>query len=709
MNRPGSPCALALLLFSSLAAASSDFCDQWCGELPSAYFLAPLNDSRTNVGLLLEDLGQLAYAPKSLPFHYAEFIGEESAPGEASAADSGLGPLAQELGISQDALNQALGRQGGGFGRCQSDTAVSVEAWLRTLKAATLPAADSQALANERLRFLGLCQNALAEFQPLQVSERAKPYARYLEAAASFYAGQYDRALPLLQALAAGGSGWLRETALYLQGRVALNQAQARFDDWSSPGSENIDRPSLDRAAAAFGDYLKAYPDGAYAASAKGLFRKLHWLGGDRAALAADYQHWLDGGLGSADDRRLALDFINETESKQGPVGAELDSLWPAPLLAAARILSSWRPAAEGQAQSPVAKDVIAAHGAAFTGARLAGIDGYLQLAHGYWVDKDYSGVIQATASERVAAKASNQLFSRWILRGLALLASGRAPDAESLWLEIIRTDQHPGHKRQAQWLLALSRTAAGKLDSVYATDAPVAEAEIREFLVHRAAPALLESLLQRQDLSPRLRSLAYFNLINGQLRHREFQAAGRLLAAHEPAGYSLNQDRLAPLSWAGHRDDDYNCPPLQELLVQLQKAPVGLHGLNCMGDFLRTQNWDGAPAPIADQEYADEGGHRWRDLADYGVAVKAPATGGFPGTPSTSLDYYREVIARTGKRGDPEVAYALHRATSCFASSGNNHCGGQDIPKETRAAWFKRLKAEFRNTPWAQGQKYYW
>lgn len=709
MNRPGIPCAFSLLLFASLAAASGDGCDTWCGELPSAYFLAPMNDTRSNVGLMLEDLGQLAYAPKSLPFHYADFVGEASEAGETQPGESLLSPLAQELGLTQDALTQALGRQGGGFGRCQSDTANSVETFFKAIKSAGLPAADALTLANERLRFLGLCQNALSEYHPLQVSDKAKPFAQYLEAAAAFYTGQYDRAQPLFQSLATGSDGWLREISQYLLGRVGLNQAQTKFDDWSAPGPENIDRPSLDRAAAAFGDYLKAYPNGAYAASAKGLFRKLHWLGADHAALAADYQHWLEAGLGGADDRQMALDFINETESKQGPAGADLEGLWPAPVLAAAKILASWRPEAGDQIKQPVGKDVASAHAAAFSAAKLTGIDAYLQLAHGYWVDKDYAGVIQATATDQAAEKTSNQVFSRLVLRGLALLATEKSPEAESLWLDIIKTDRHPGHKRQAQWLLALSRAATGKLGSIYAQDTPVGEAEIHEFFVHLAPPTLLEQLLQRQDLSARVRSLAYFYLANGHLRHRDFKAAAQLLAAHDPAGYALEQDKLAPLNWAGHNEDDYSCPTLKDLLVQLQKSPIAAHSLNCMGDFLRTQNWDGSPAVIADQEYADEGSHRWHDLVDYGLAPQGKAAGGFAGNASTSLDYYRDVIERPGKRGDKEVAYALHRATSCFASSGNNHCGNQDTPKETRAAWFKRLKSDFKNTSWAQDQKYYW
>jgi hypothetical protein len=53
--------------------------------------------------------------------------------------------------------------------------------------------------------------------------------------------------------------------------------------------------------------------------------------------------------------------------------------------------------------------------------------------------------------------------------------------------------------------------------------------------------------------------------------------------------------------------------------------------------------------------------------------------------------------------------AYALYRAVNCFASSGNNGCGPQDIPQNTRKQWFRTLHKEYPNSVWAKSSKYYW
>jgi hypothetical protein len=50
-----------------------------------------------------------------------------------------------------------------------------------------------------------------------------------------------------------------------------------------------------------------------------------------------------------------------------------------------------------------------------------------------------------------------------------------------------------------------------------------------------------------------------------------------------------------------------------------------------------------------------------------------------------------------------------LYRAVQCYAPSGNNHCGGKDVPKAQRKAWYQTLKTTFSGSVWAQRLKYYW
>lgn len=693
---------------SAVALASGDGCDFWCGEFPNAYFLAPDNDSRGNLGLLLEDQGVVHYRPKAMPFHYGEFM--EPANPAAAESENTVTSLAADLGVvGGDSVASDLQRlAASGYGRCLTDNVQAVEAFLKELKNATLPGQDGMLLAQERLRFAGLCEKAMEGHQPLPVSEAAKPYAHYLEAAANFYAGRYEPALAQFKALATDAPDWVREASLYMLGRVALNQAQIRFDMWSEPSAENIDKAFLDQAASAFGDYLKTYPKGRYAESAKGLFRKIHWLAADNAALAADYQAWL-ATMGNGTTSETVLDFIDETERKADPAGNIVDALWPSPVLASLGTLASWRPQNEGEPSvPPVDVEMLAAHRGDFANAGLEPLWSYLSLAHAFWMEKNYSELIRQTASERIAAKPSNLAYSRWVLRGLSLMALRQFPEAESHWLETLKTVEHPGQKIQAQWLLALTWNETGRLDSVYAKDSPVALPEVQDYFIHKAKPPLLESLLKRDDLPPRTKSLAYFRLVSQWVRHRDFAAAELILAAYPPTEFALAGDTLAPLSSEGEKEG-YTCPAFTELLAALQKTPDSGRWLNCMGDFLRTWNWN-APAPvIADADPVDFDLHRWHEPGDYGLPA-TPAEDAFGGKTYTSMDYYRETIERHGlARTDDDLAYALHRATTCFASSGNNHCGDQDIPKSQRAAWFKRLKTQYKNSPWAKGQKYYW
>ena len=55
------------------------------------------------------------------------------------------------------------------------------------------------------------------------------------------------------------------------------------------------------------------------------------------------------------------------------------------------------------------------------------------------------------------------------------------------------------------------------------------------------------------------------------------------------------------------------------------------------------------------------------------------------------------------------EKAYALYRAINCYAPSGNNSCGSQEIPLSQRKGWFNTLKRQYGTSQWAKQLKYYW
>jgi hypothetical protein len=97
-----------------------------------------------------------------------------------------------------------------------------------------------------------------------------------------------------------------------------------------------------------------------------------------------------------------------------------------------------------------------------------------------------------------------------------------------------------------------------------------------------------------------------------------------------------------------------------------------------------------------------------------YGQDAAPPVTdlGGagslFPVTNYSRLDGYIKVIANHQAERDAR-AYALYRAVECYASSGYNGCGKQEIPQSTRKQWFQTLHKEYPDSVWTKSLKYYW
>jgi hypothetical protein len=136
-------------------------------------------------------------------------------------------------------------------------------------------------------------------------------YPIYVEALVYFYNEQFDKAREKFSSIAnssreeGGFSGkmaylysllpkclkffetkpnWLSETSAYMLGRVYLIEAQLLWDGFSDP-ADKINQELLVKADFCFEDYVRKYPTGIYANSAKGIKRKILWLQGNQKAL----------------------------------------------------------------------------------------------------------------------------------------------------------------------------------------------------------------------------------------------------------------------------------------------------------------------------------------------------------------------------------------------------------------------------------------
>lgn len=700
-----------LLLFVNLPSYASGGDD--CGidecNLPSVYFYHPSNDTRANIGLLLEDKQLIHYQIKQLPFHHKLFLNAPLAEANFENEFASINQIASQLNINTDELNAALTRlKVIPEGRCVSSNAKTVAQFLIHINNAQLSLNDKQSLIKERLRLAGLCENAADNLTPLNLTtEPAQGYANYLQACAYFYAGKFDLAQNQFKTLSAHSEAWLKETAMYLLARVYLDQAQGDYDDFDKPKTNNA---LLTQAKEQFTLYLKSYPTGYYSDSARGLFKKIAWLANDNLRLSQLYQQQLNDLIkNKASDARI-IDFITELERKYSFNLSEQGDTWQSPQLAFIGVLQNLR--GDNQYTSEVEKtitiELLRSKKAIFEQAGLTELYDYLVLAHDFYIARDYQSVLKHTENDKLNNKEpSNIELSRQVLRGLALGALTQWHQAEELWTSLIKQNNHSGQQVQLQYLLALSYQQQEKLDKIYTQDSLITTQVLHDFFIQFSSPTLVESLLSKSYLNSETRELAFDTFLKKSLIHRQYSEFSRFINQHRLIRTKKPKplEAVEVINWTKY--SVAHCPTLVDTVNALIKQANSATLLNCYGDYLHELSLDNYAQNNSVPASYTTGFDLKNYYLDTAVIIKSFADD-FSGNTYSSLDFYNEVIAQNGANEEAQ-AYALHRAVSCFATAAYNHCGKQDIAPQQRKAWFERLKTEFKDSQWAKKQKYYW
>lgn len=650
--------------------------------------LAPGNDSRVNLYYLLRDrqgvgLSGLSYAPASED--------EDLSSGHNFLGWGGFAHAFYRLGSSDGDGGDHAGS------RCISLSSGD-EAFNAALRANRgVSAADRVSLVSARGLLGQTCGSAnFAPTWPSVASGAGREYLGYLQAANAFYAGQWEEARGGFAKLKGSRDPWLAEAAAYMLPRTELNAAQAAtFDDYGwFDGPDKVDKAALDRAKAGFADYLKRYARGRYAASAQGLTRRLLWLGGDVAGLSREYER-LIAATPVADAASLAL--VQEIDNKllvaKGAGGAE------GPLLLATIDLMRMRAAGE---EADPERPVITAAEIAAQEPRFAGradLFGFVQASHAFYVAKDMRRVLALVPDRARQASFTPVQFSRQVLRGQALAALGDRNEA-GFWRELLGGAAAFYQRPAVELGLAMSWERSGRLGEVFAAGSPIGERAIREILLANVAgPDLLRAQARRADRPQHERDVALFTLLQKQLlygNYAGFLADSALVRADAPSDggkWDLHTEARIALGVfrGGTWSDGYPCAPLARSVAALSRNPRDAKALLCLGDFWRINGFDSA---------------RW-------ITVPKPdelggTTALFAGKARPRSALYDAVVADPAA-GANEKAYALYRAVYCYAPNGTSDCGGADVAKSQRQAWFQRLKRDYPNSEWAQKLRYYW
>jgi hypothetical protein len=557
---------------------------------------------------------------------------------------------------------------------------------------------------------------ALGQEQMSAIRSRdGQGYAAYLLGVSAFYAGEFDHSADLFRTLGDASDPWLRETGLYMVGRTLLNRAIERaIDEYGSLTDVDKRDPAATAAAGtALDAYLKAYPNGRYASSAEGLMRRVHWLAGDEAALAADYGRQLSSAARFA-GAAPAVALVNEIDTKL-PLPTNRLAAIRDPVLLAVVDLHRMRSEADSSARQwccgpPISKAEIERQRPLF-GDDTELYD-YVRAAEAYFVRDEPGEVLEIIPDAARQQRFTYLQFSRQMLRGMALDAIGDR-NAHGFWLSLFPAATQAYQREAVELALALHYEHRGRLDLVFAPGSPVRHPVMRELLLeHVAGPDILRRQASRADVPRQEREVALYMLLSKELRrgfYRDFLEDLKLLPADAPADtyfggamsydvrWSPNPER-PPLGKFGPAAQlgDFGCPALAVTAAQLAADSQAIRPRLCLAEFFRNNDFDGFNNWYGFDE----------PVRDGGLASSKPL---FPaGTPYARLEVYKAIIADPRASAD-DRALALNRAVRCYAPGGNNSCSGTEVELAQRRAWYFRLKRQYPGSRWARDLKYYW
>lgn len=687
-----------LLVTSGAAMACTDVgCDPvWSlfGGAQSCHnrvVIAPGNDSRVNLLALLRSSAGLALGGSDYP--------------KPGYDEEGFGHTFLDWGMLTREWNPD-GEPGtlSDVGPCER-AAAAIPPFNAALEANRgVPMAERTALSAARAGLAARCDapaSVHAEWPAGITSAPGKAFLAYLAAADAFYGARWDEARGGFAALQGAPDPWVAETARYMVARAEFGTALAHaMDEYGFfNGLKSVDKAAALRGRAALAEYLKAYPSGRYAASAQGLERRAMWLSGDFAALGQRCETLL---AAVPPEGAPLVDLINEADGKFLANSDNTQPLGGGMLLLAAADLMRMRVAdpADSESEGTPSLDAATLAGQQATFLRAPELYSFLQATQAFYVGKDYPRVLQLIPDDARRPSFTPLAFSRQVLRGQALAAKGDVNEA-GFWMELLGGAKALWQRPTAELGLAMNWERHGKLAQVFAPGSPITDRMVREILVaHSAGPALLHSAALDAARPQHERDAALFTLLYKQLSRGDYAGFGTNLVlvradavADGKTSFETGEPVALGLFTKGRTAQaGFACPALSATAAALAANPRNTHARLCLGEFWRLNNFDGYSILDTAPDPSQLGG----------------AAHEFAGTPTRRGAFYAAGIADP-RTAAADRAYALFRAVNCYAPSGYNACGGEDVAKAQRKAWYDALKHDYPHSPWTQKLRYYW
>ena len=709
----------ALLAAATQSYASSDIEDcSWSDELcrlKGVPILNPENDSRDNLLRLLNEAKSFALPVQAIPVdvsrtrdvYFAWHPEWDSAPPPAPPAQSedeiftrqmavlNIDPAqvmaadsAERLGTSDYELEN----------RFVSNTLAAVSQFNAALLATpSVTPQQRHDLALARLKlFYGANITAVADIlNSFPADADADLFAYYLSGIAHFYGGNYPAATHDFTLLLESQQPWLSETAQYMLMRTALNKSSQ--NSVGQYGDFDIARINRDDAAQAQKEaqaYLQRWPAGLYADSARNMLRRINWYLQAWPQLAELYEQAFRQTADAGELRRLVSEYDNVFGM---PFYAQpvLAAFPDAPQVSYVELLRALRLNADNKPTLTQAQ--LDASKAEFEKSGNLPLWRDLQLQLWSATGND-AAILQAVTPAKTLPANDILAFSEQVLYGEALMGQKQWPAARDFWQQLLQLSQNPEQQQYTQAKLAATLVYSGNAAAIFAADSPVTNLRFRSrVLKTQASPELLRQQAAKGPNNEE-RTIALHTLLVRDLTESRFSDwlndKKLATAITQPViSEAFNDVNLSSFDWSGEATEaGYACRSLDDTVTVLSKNADDAHALNCLGEFFRTT-----------QTHVD----LWKDQSGNDM-LEAAINRQQPQGQYDRQSYYQQII--TSPKAEPEdKSYALYRAILCYAPSGSNECGGEDVEKLQRKGWFTQLKTQYPGSPWAQKLKYYW
>lgn len=570
------------------------------------------------------------------------------------------------------------------------------------------------------------CANSFADVAPpsntqnfpLKWSINAQPYADYIMSTQLFYLGKksdFNSAANLYSALVDNNAGraWLVDTTNYMLIRTGINRIyQDGMADYRYK-SESVDPNLFASTQKAVNNYLSRFKNGRYTASARGLQRRLYWLADEQEKLVDEIEWQMDHANSlqfNLDSRSLPAEIERRVFFPPFEKSIDINTL-NSPILLTSFALYRLRPVGSLNASTPLTLRELKQLKPKFK--ERMDLYEYLLATYYFVQENNPTQALKYLPTAAPTANLSYSKFSHYALKAKALQKMGNISEANELWNRLHKLPKQPFQHTITELALTLQADKTNDYSKLFGNNAFIESQTLKMRVIkYSADPALLQQIADSYSATDILGAEARYALLTKSLLHGRYadflDYKQRYLPKNskEYLGYDSKIETLQYLpafsefNWQGKKlSPNIICQDLTTTVIRLNQNPKDRLQRICLSEFMYETG-----ITYYFEDYDKD--YRSRSQSD-----PSPYLGDIPsrfkGQKLNRSDLYHSVFR--SNREDELSAYALHRAIGCYASSGNNQCGGEDVDESVRKAWFNRLKSDFSHTSWADNQKYYW